>query len=500
MFKTLQKIGKSFMLPIAILPAAGLLLGIGSALSSEATITSYPILNIPFLQAVFKIMAAAGNTVFANLSLLLCIGLCVGLAQKDKGVAALSGVVGLLIMNGTTAVMLSIFHPDGSAIDTGVVGALVMGAVVVKLHNKYRNIQLPQVLGFFGGSRFVPIITALAAILVGAAFYIVWPPLQNLLVLAGNGIASTGVVGTFLYGFLMRLCGAVGLHHMIYPMFWYTELGGVEMVAGESIAGAQKIFFAQLADPGHAGLFTEGTRFFAGRFATMMFGLPGAALAMYHCVKKERRKKYMGIFLSVALTSIITGITEPLEYMFLFVSPILYVIHSFFDGLSFLVSDLMSIRIGNTFSGGLIDFFLFGVLQGNAKTNWIRVIPLGLCWTALYYFTFKFAILKFNFMTPGRDEAENEEDTPKVDNKSSIAEEAKRILQALGDAANIEDVDACITRLRVSVKDAGAVDKELLKEMGAAAVFEIDGGIQAVYGAKAILNKNAINDILGVDD
>ena len=403
-------------------------------------------------------------------------------------------------MNGTTAVMLSIFNPEGSAIDTGVIGALVMGAVAVKLHNKYRSVQLPQVLGFFGGSRFVPIITSVAAILVGVAFYIVWPPLQNLLVLAGEGIASTGVIGTFLYGFLMRLCGAVGLHHMIYPMFWYTELGGVEVVAGEAIAGAQKIFFAQLADPSHVGLFTEGTRFFAGRFSTMMFGLPGAALAMYHCVDKEKRKKYVGIFLSVALTSIITGITEPLEYMFLFVSPILYVVHSFFDGVSFLIADLLSIRIGNTFSGGLIDFLLFGVLQGNGKTNWILQIPFGLCWTALYYVTFKFAILKFNFMTPGRDDSEDAEDAPKVDDKSSIVEEAKAILKALGDAANIEDVDACITRLRVSVKDPKAVDKELLKEMGAAAVFEIDGGIQAIYGAKAILYKNAINDMLGVDD
>ena len=500
MFKTLQKVGKSFMLPIAILPAAGLLLGIGSALSSEAALISYPMLNIPFLQAIFKVMAAAGNTVFANLSLLLCIGLCVGLAQKDKGVAALSGVVGFLIMNATTAVMLSIFRPDGSAIDTGVIGALVMGAVVVKLHNKYRSVQLPQVLGFFGGSRFVPIITSVAAIAVGVAFYLVWPPLQNLLVLAGEGIASTGVIGTFLYGFLMRLCGAVDLHHMIYPMFWYSELGGVEVVAGETIAGAQKIFFAQLADPAHVGLFTEGTRFFAGRFSTMMFGLPGAALAMYHCVKKEKRKKYMGIFLSVALTSIITGITEPLEYMFLFVSPILYVIHSFFDGVSFLIADLLRIRIGNTFSGGLIDFFRFGILQGNDKTNWILQIPFGLCWTVLYYVTFKFAIMKFHFMTPGRDDTEDADAAPKVESKSSLVEEAKVILKALGDVANIEDVDACITRLRVSVKDPGAVDQELLKETGAAAVFEIDGGIQAVYGAKAILYKNAINDILGIDD
>ncbi len=500
MFKKLQKIGKSFMLPIALLPAAGLLLGIGGALSSDATIAAYPILNIYFLQVIFKIMSAAGNIVFANLPLLLCVGLCIGLANKDKGVAALAGVVGFLIMGGTTSVMLSIFNPEGAAIDTGVVGALVMGGVAVALHNRYQGIQLPQALGFFGGSRFVPIITSIVAIFVGAGFYLIWPPFQQLLISAGNVIAATGPIGTFFYGFLMRLCGAVGLHHMIYPMFWYTELGGVEVVAGQTIAGAQKIFFAQLADAAHTGLFTEGTKYFAGRFSTMMFGLPGAALAMYHCVKKENRKKYTGLFFGVALTSFLTGITEPLEYMFLFVSPILYVVHSFFDGLSFLIADLLSIRIGNTFSGGFIDFFLFGILQGNAKSHWILEIPFGIAWTCLYYFVFRFAITKFNIMTPGRDDGEEVSDTPKATTKTSIAEEAEQILEALGGKENIEDVDACITRLRVNVKDSAAVDKERLKKLGATAVLEIDGGIQAIYGAKAIHYKSAINDILGVED
>ncbi len=502
MFKKLQRIGKSFMLPIALLPAAGLLLGVGGALSSEATITAYPVLDVYFLQVIFKIMSAAGNVVFGNLPLLLCIGLCIGLANKDKGVAALAGVVGFLIMTGTISTMLSIFNPEGSAIDTGVVGALVMGGVAVTLHNRYQGIQLPQALGFFGGSRFVPIITSIVSIFVGAAFYLVWPPIQNVLIQAGNGIAATGPVGTFFYGFLMRLCGAVGLHHMIYPMFWYTELGGVETVAGQTIVGAQKIFFAQLADPSHAGLFTEGTKYFAGRFSTMMFGLPGAALAMYHCVKKENRKKYAGLFFGVALTSFLTGITEPLEYMFLFVSPIMYVIHSFFDGLSFLVADLLSIRIGNTFSGGFIDFFLFGMLQGNEKSHWLLEIPFGIVWSCLYYFVFKFAILKFNIMTPGRDDTESSDETqtPKVTTKSSLAEEAQQILTALGGPENVEDVDACITRLRVSVKDSAAVDKETLKKLGATAVLEVSGGIQAIYGAKAIHYKSAINDILGVDD
>lgn len=500
MFKYLQKIGKSFMLPIAILPAAGLLLGIGGALSSQATIEAYPILDVYFLQVIFKIMSGAGNVVFSNLALLLCIGLCVGLAKKDKGTAALAGVVGFLVMNGTISVMLGIFSPDGSAIDTGVIGALVIGLITVTLHNRYQNIQLPQTLGFFGGSRFVPIVTSLAAIFVGAAFYLIWPPLQNLLVLAGNMIASAGAIGTFFYGFLMRLCGAVGLHHMIYPMFWYTELGGVEMVNGVQVAGAQAIFFAQLADPNHVGLFTEGTRFFAGRFATMMFGLPGACLAMYNCVTNSNKKKYKGIFLGVALTSFLTGITEPCEFMFLFVCPPLYVIHSLLDGVSFFVADILNISIGNTFSGGIIDFLLFGVLQGNSKTNWLLLLPVGVVWFVLYYVVFRFVITKFHVATPGRGDDMDESGEVKVESKETLHQDALRILDALGGRENIEDVDACITRLRVSVKDSEKVDKDVLKQVGAAAVLDVKGGIQAIYGAKAILYKNEINGILGVDD
>ena len=499
MFKYLQKIGKAFMLPIAILPAAGLLLGIGGAFSSAATISAYPFLDVPFLQAIFKIMSAAGNVAFANLSLLLCIGICVGLANKDKGTAALAGVAGYLVMVATINTILSIFNPTGNSIDTGVVGALVMGIVAVNLHNKYHNIQLPAVLGFFGGSRFVPIVTSFAAIVVGAVFSIVWPPLQNVLVVAGEAIAGAGVIGTFFYGFLMRLCGAVGLHHMIYPMFWYTELGGVEMVAGEMVAGAQNIFFAQLADPNHTGLFTEGARFFAGRFSTMMFGLPAASLAMYHCVKPENKGKYMGYFLGVALTSFITGITEPIEFMFLFVCPPLYLAHSFLDGVSFLIADVLNINIGNTFSGGVIDFTLFGILQGNAKTNWLLQIPFGCIWAVLYYFVFRFSILKFNIMTPGRGD-EEEGSGLQVETKSSIKDEAVKVLAALGGAENLEDVDACITRLRVSVKDVAKVDKDELKRLGATAVLDVKGGIQAIYGAKAVLYKNAINDIIGIDD
>ena len=538
-FKQAQKIGKAFMLPIAILPAAGLLLGIGGALSNPTTVAAYPVLDNQVLQAILIVMADAGTVVFSNLALLLSIGLCIGLAKRDKGTAALAGIVGYLVMTGSTASLLKIFNPDGDPIDTGIVGALVIGALAVWLHNRYHNIQLPQVLGFFGGSRFVPIVVSLVAIPVGALFFLIWPPIQGALVSAGEGIAGLGAFGTFLYGFLLRLSGAVGLHHMIYPMFWYTPLGGTETVAGTEVSGAQSIFFAQLADPNHTGLYTEGTKYFAGRFATMMFGLPGACLAMYHCVPKERRAKLMGLFLGVALTSFVTGITEPIEYMFLFVAPLLYVFHAFLDGLSFLVADLLQIRIGNTFSGGVIDFLLFGVFQGESRTHWLYVIPVGLFWSGLYYVSFRFFITRFNIKTPGRtddDAADVAGAEPGAvaatattgasaatasgaaaasasgaasaqasgrqsrDKQASARETSLQIIDALGGQENLEDVDACITRLRVAVHDPAKVNKQSLKDLGAVDVFEVAGGVQAVYGGKAVIYKSHINEIIGHDD
>ena len=484
------------MLPIAILPAAGLLLGIGGALSNPNTVQAYPFLNVSWLQGIFSIMSSAGNVVFTNLALIMCIGLSVGLAKKDKGTAGLAGAVAFLVMNASISGMITAFNPAVESIDTGVVGAIVIGLTVSYLHNKYGNIQLPSVLGFFGGSRFVPIVSSFSAIFIGAIFFLIWPTFQGWLVAVGNGIAGLGPIGTFLYGFLLRLTGAVGLHHMIYPLFWYTELGGVEVVAGQTIVGAQNIFFAQLADPNHVGLFTEGTRFFAGRFATMMFGLPGACLAMYHCVPKAKRKLVGGLFLGAAITSFVTGITEPIEFMFLFVAPWLYVVHAALDGLSFFIADILNISIGNTFSGGLIDFTLFGVLQGNDKTNWIYVLIIGVIWFALYYFVFRFLITKFNVMTPGR---ETEEENVNVVTKDSLNEVAEQILVALGGAENLEDVDACITRLRVAVKDVKKVDKDKIKSLGATAVLEVKGGIQAIFGAKADPIKQKINEIIGRD-
>ncbi|MDY7603090.1 PTS transporter subunit EIIC [Streptococcus suis] len=500
-FKKFSQLGQAFMLPISILPVAGLLLGIGGALSNSNAVAQFPVLDQAWLQAVFTIMSTAGSAVFANLALIFAIGVAVGLADADKGTAGLSAGVAYLVYTATISGFLTLFADKGASIDTGVLGALAIGITVATLHNKYRKIELPAFLGFFGGSRFIPIISSFAAIAIGSIFYIIWPPIQNLLVDFGKAIAEMGSFGTFLYGFGLRLTGASGLHHTIYPMFWYTSLGGSEVVAGETIQGAQNIFFAQLADANHTGLFTYGTRFFAGRFATMIFGLPASCLAMYHAIPKENRKKVGSFYSSSALTSLLTGITEPIEFSFLFVAPWLYVVHAFLDGLSFLVADLLQIRIGNSFSGGLIDYLIFGVFQGNDKTNWIYVIPVGLLWAAVYYLVFKFLVTKFHVLVPGMESSDQASHSEKVlSNGSSLRDNAIAIIDALGGADNIENVTACATRLRVSLRNSGLVDKGVIQSIGATAVLDVKGGIQAIFGGKAILYSQEINQILGLEE
>lgn len=500
-FKKFSQLGQAFMLPISILPVAGLLLGIGGALSNSNAVAQFPILDQAWLQAVFTIMSTAGSAVFANLALIFAIGVAVGLADADKGTAGLSAGVAYLVYTATISGFLTLFADKGASIDTGVLGALAIGITVATLHNKYRKIELPAFLGFFGGSRFIPIISSFAAIAIGSIFYVIWPPIQNLLVDFGKAIAEMGSFGTFLYGFGLRLTGAFGLHHTIYPMFWYTSLGGSEVVAGETIQGAQNIFFAQLADANHTGLFTYGTRFFAGRFATMIFGLPASCLAMYHAIPKENRKKVGSFYSSSALTSLLTGITEPIEFSFLFVAPWLYVVHAFLDGLSFLVADLLQIRIGNSFSGGLIDYLIFGVFQGNDKTNWIYVIPVGLLWAAVYYLVFKFLVTKFHVLVPGMESSDQASHSEKVlSNGSSLRDNAIAIIDALGGADNIENVTACATRLRVSLRNSGLVDKGVIQSIGATAVLDVKGGIQAIFGGKAILYSQEINQILGLEE
>ncbi|HFI0306305.1 TPA: PTS transporter subunit EIIC [Streptococcus suis] len=500
-FKKFSQLGQAFMLPISILPVAGLLLGIGGALSNSNAVSQFPVLDQAWLQATFTIMSTAGSAVFANLALIFAVGVAVGLADADKGTAGLSAAVSYLVYTATISGFLQLFAEEGASIDTGVVGALAIGITVANLHNKYRKIELPAFLGFFGGSRFIPIVSSFAAIAFGGIFYLIWPPIQGLLVTFGETISEMGSLGTFLYGFGLRLTGAFGLHHTIYPMFWYTSLGGSEVVAGETIQGAQNIFFAQLADPNHTGLFTYGTRFFAGRFATMIFGLPASCLAMYHAIPKENRKKVGSFYSSSALTSLLTGITEPIEFSFLFVAPWLYVVHAFLDGVSFLVADLLQIRIGNSFSGGLIDYLIFGVFQGNDKTNWLLVLPVGLAWAAMYYVVFKFLVTKFHVLVPGMETSDSSANSDKVlKNGSTLYDSAISIIDALGGETNIEHVTACATRLRVSLKDSQMVDKDVLKAIGATAVLDVKDGIQAIYGGRAILYSQEINQILGREE
>lgn len=505
-FERAQKFGKSFMLPIAILPAAGLLLGIGGALSNPNTLAAYPFLNIPALQAIFTVMASAGSIVFANLAVLFAVGVAVGLARSDKGTAGLSALLGYLVMNATINAILILKGQlattnlsaagQGMALgiqtlETGVFGGVVIGLVTWWLHNRYNKIELPQFLGFFGGSRFVPIISSVAAIVVGAVMFFIWPHFQKVIFGLGGLVDATGYLGTFIYGFVLRMLGPFGLHHIFYLPFWTTALGGSEVVNGHLVEGTQRIFFAQLADPNTQQFYIGTSRFMSGRFITMMFGLVGACLAMYHTARPENKKRVAGLLLSAALTSFLTGITEPIEFSFLFVAPMLYVLHAVFDGLAFMIAHILQITIGQTFSGGFIDFILFGVLQGESKTHWMYVPLVGVPWFALYYFSFRYLIRRFNLKTPGRDEAEIQQD--KV-----VTDRAGMIIEALGGAANIAELDCCATRLRISVLQAADVDESKLKSSGARAVLIRGNGIQVIYGPHVTIIKNEIEEMLGV--
>ncbi|MEG0855155.1 MAG: glucose PTS transporter subunit IIA [Terrisporobacter sp.] len=521
-FGVLQRVGRSFMLPIAILPVAGLFLGIGGSFTNETMLNAYGLMGVMGpgtpINAFLTVLSNAGDIVFANLPLLFAMGVAIGMAKKEKEVAALSGAIAFLIMHASIGAMININGGteamlDGSttsvlgitSLQMGVFGGMIVGLGVSALHNRFYKIELPQVLSFFGGTRFVPIISAIVYLLVGIAMFYAWPPVQNAIYSVGDLVRDSGYGGTWLYGFMERALIPFGLHHVFYLPFWQTAVGGTAMVGGQLIEGAQNIFFAELATPGITEFSVEATRFMSGKFPLMIFGLPGAALAMYKCAKPEKRKVAGGLLISAALTSMLTGITEPIEFTFLFVAPILYVIHCIFAGAAYMLMHMLNVGVGMTFSGGLIDLSLFGILQGNAKTHWINIIVVGLMYFAVYYFLFTFLIKKFNFKTPGREDDDvevklytradvNAKKDGNVDNQNNQV--SARILKGLGGQVNLTDLDCCATRLRVTVKDSSKVSESLLKSSGAAGVIIKGNGVQVIYGPRVTVIKSNLEDFI----
>lgn len=519
-FGVLQRVGRSFMLPIAVLPVAGLLLGLGSSFTNETTLDMYNLTSfmgpgtIPYF--IFSVFNSCGSIIFDNLPLIFAIGVAIGMARQEKEVAALAAGISFLVMHSSIGAMINLTGGpenllEGSVVSVlgiqslqmGAFGGIIVGLGVAALHNRFYKIQLPQVVSFFGGTRFVPIISTVVYALAGILMFFIWQPIQEGINNLGVLVYSSGYFGTFLFGMIKRLLIPFGLHHVFYLPFWQTAVGGTMEVAGNMVSGAQNIFFAQLADPTVTHFSTAGTWCFTGEFVLYIFGFPGAALAMYRCARPERKKQVGGLLLSAALTSIITGITEPLEFSFLFVAPVLFIISGIFAGLAYMLCHILNITVGLTFSGGFIDLALFGILQGNDKTSWLLIIPLGIAFFLVYYFLFSFLIKKFNFKTPGREEGSQETKLyTKADYNARKAEGNQQdetsatITQGLGGADNIKDVDCCATRLRVTVHDGGKVNQDVLKTTGAAGVIQKGEGVQVVYGPQVNIIKAHLEEYL----
>ena len=522
LFSVLQRVGRSFMLPIAILPVAGLLLGIGGSFTNPTMIDAYGLASIlgegTILHSILTVMSKCGDIIFGNLPIIFAMGVAIGMAKKEKEVAALSGAIAFFVMHTAISAMLDITQigatlPNGSltnvvgieSLQMGVFGGIIVGLGVAALHNKFYKIELPQVLSFFGGTRFVPIISCLVYVVVGIVMFYLWPYIQNGIYAVGAIVRDAGYGGTFLYGLMERALIPFGLHHVFYIPFWQTAVGGTMEVAGTLVEGAQNIFFAQLADPATSVFSVEATRFMSGNFPLMIFGLPGAALAMYHCSKDNKKKIAGGLLLSAALTSMLTGITEPIEFTFLFVAPILYIIHSIFAGAAYMLMHIFKVGVGMTFSGGFIDLSLFGILQGNAKTNWIWVVIIGLIYFAVYYVVFRYLITKFNYKTPGREEDDEEtklytradvnakDSFNKTNGNDSLS---ANIVKGLGGAQNISDVDCCATRLRITVFDVKKVSQDILKATNASGVVIKGNGVQIIYGPRVSVIKSNLEDYL----
>ena len=534
-FGVLQRVGRSFMLPIAILPVAGLLLGFGSSFTNATTIQTYGLEKIlgdgTILNSLLIIMNKVGSAVFDNLPLIFAVGVAIGMAKKEKEVAALSALIAFFVMNVAINAMLVItgeITADGTiasnvlegtitsvcgiqSLQMGVFGGIIVGLGVAALHNRFHKIVLPNALSFFGGSRFVPIISTLVYMFVGIGMYFAWPVVQNGIYALGGLVTGSGYLGTLIFGIIKRALIPFGLHHVFYMPFWQTAVGGTMEVAGQMVQGGQNIFFAQLADSANIAPFSaDATRYFSGGFIFMIFGLPGAALAMYRCAKPEKKKQAGGLLLSATLACMMTGITEPLEFSFLFVAPALFAVQVVLAGSAYMIAHILNIAVGLTFSGGFLDLFLFGILQGNAKTSWLRIIPVGIIYFFLYYFIFSFLIKKFNFKTPGREDddtetklytkadvnARKEAGKETAGNTGTADPVSEAITQGLGGKKNISDVDCCATRLRITVHDAARVNDEIIKTTGSRGIVKKGQGVQIIYGPQVTVIKSKLEDYL----
>lgn len=535
-FGVLQRVGRSFMLPIAILPVAGLLLGIGSSFTNETTIATYGLQKIlgsgTLLNSLLIIMNKVGSAVFDNLPLIFAVGVAIGMAKKEKEVAALSALIAYFVMNVAISAMLLIngeITADGQiakdvlegtvtsvcgiqSLQMGVFGGIIVGLGVAALHNRFHKIVLPNALSFFGGSRFVPIISTIVYMFVGILMYFVWPVVQNGIYALGGLVTGSGYFGTLIFGIIKRALIPFGLHHVFYMPFWQTAVGGTMEVAGQMVQGGQNIFFAQLADSANVAHFSaDATRYFSGEFIFMIFGLPGAALAMYRCAKPEKKKAAGGLLLSAALACMFTGITEPLEFSFLFVAPALFVVQVILAGAAYMIAHILNIAVGLTFSGGFLDLFLFGILQGNAKTSWLRIIPVGIIYFILYYVIFTFMIKKFDFKTPGREDDDTEtklytkadvnarKEGGKAAGAAAVTSNdpvSELITRGLGGKKNIVDVDCCATRLRITVAEPDRVRDELLKQTDSRGIVKKGQGVQVIYGPHVTVIKAKLEEYL----
>ena len=506
LFSLLQRIGQSFMLPIALLPIAGIFLGIGSSLTNTNMLAAYHLKGLmgpgtaPYI--LFSLLNSAGSIIFDNLPILFAVGVAIGMARSEKATAALSSIVAFFVMHSTIGSLITYKGRSHSfltgatteivgmtSLQMGVFGGILVGLGVAALHNRFYKIELPKVFSFFGGTHFIPIISAITYVGIGILMFYIWPPIQILINDAGKLVLTSGYGGTFVYGLLERALIPFGLHHVFYMPFWQTAVGGRELVNGQLIEGAQNIFFAELASPDTSHFSVAATRFMSGKFPLMMFGLPGAALAMYTCARPENKKAVGSLLLSTAISSAVTGITEPLEFAFLFVAPPLYAIHCAFAGLSYMLMHMLNVGIGMTFSGGFLDFFLFGILQGNTKTSWLHVIPVGILYFIVYFIIFRVMILKFNYQTPGH-EKDNAAPVNNADNKS------QQILDGLGGLENISDLSCCATRLRVTLHRPSKLNKEKLLATGAAAVVANGDGVQVVYGPEVTVIHARLQDYI----